>query len=278
MSELAEAVRDSVMTAIAEDRLQLPTMPEVALTVRAAAEQDDISASELAKVISADPGLAVRIVRVANSALYRGSHKVETVANAVSRLGLKQTCSLATGFAMQQIFQATSEVVDRKMRTVWAQSTQVASISAVLASNFTRLRADQALLAGLTHNIGTLPVLLFAEEHGRMIGDSITLDAVIEEIHGEIGALILRSWQFGEELAAVPSAYTRYDHGPHPISYVDVVMVAHLQRYAGTNHPCTQVDWSRIHAFQNLGLDPSVEVSQLDDIGEEIEGVMGALQ
>jgi hypothetical protein len=55
-------------------------------------------------------------------------------------------------------------------------------------------------------------------------------------------------------------------------------MVAHLQRYAGTNHPCTQVDWSRIHAFQNLGLDPSVEVSQLDDIGEEIEGVMGALQ
>lgn len=45
---------------------------------------------------------------------------------------------------MQQMFQATSEVVDRKLRSVWAKATEIAAISGVLAKSFTSLRPDQA--------------------------------------------------------------------------------------------------------------------------------------
>ena len=277
MSKIADAVREEVIAAIREDRLQLPTLPEVALQVREAAEQEEISAAGLAAVIDCDPGLSVRVIKVANSPLYRGTRTLDTVASAVSRLGIKQSASLVTGFAMQGMFQATNEIIDKKMRLVWSQATQVAAICGVLARNFTRLKIDQALLAGLTHNIGALPVLTFAEDNDGFIVDSFTLDAVIDELHGELGALILHNWQFSEELAAVPATYTRYDYGSHPTNYIDVVMVAHLQRYAGTNHPCAKLDWSRIQAFHNLGLDPGVEVTQMEGVSEEIEHAKQAL-
>ena len=277
MSKMAQAVREEVIAAIREDSLQLPTLPEVALQVREAAEQEEISAAQLAGVINCDPGLSLRVIKVANSPLYRGTRTIETVVSAVSRLGIKQSSSLVTGFAMQQMFQATNDVIDRKMRAVWAQATEIAAMCGVLARNFTRLKIDQALLAGLTHNIGALPVLTFAEDHDGFINDSFTLDAVIEELHGELGALILHNWKFSEDLAAVPETYTQYDYGSHPTNYIDVVMVAHLQRYAGTNHPCTKLDWSRIQAFHNLGLDPGVEVTQMEGVSEEIEDAMQAL-
>ncbi len=277
MSSVADAVRDEVTSAISKDQLQLPTMPEVALNIREAVESRDISAAKLAEVIAGDPSLAARLVKVANSPMYRGSREIETINMAVSRLGVDQSCNLATGFAMQQMFQATSEVIDRKLRAVWAHATQVAAISSVLSKNFTRLKTDQSLLAGLTHNIGMLPVLTWAEEHDRLLNDGITLDKVIDEVHGELGAMILRNWKFAPDIADVPLLYTKYDRCSPATDYADVVMVAHLQTYAGTNHPCAQLDWTKIQAFAKLGLDPSIETGEMEDISEEFEAAMAAL-
>lgn len=277
MEGVAAAVRDEVATAISKDQLQLPTLPEVALNIREAAEREDISAHQLAQVIAGDPGLSARIVKVANSPLFRGARETETIQAAVSRLGVDYSCNLATGFAMQQMFQATSEGVDRKLRAVWAHATEVAAISTVLARNFSKLKPDQALLAGLTHSIGTLPVLTWAEEHDRLLRDSITLDQVIDQIHGEVGSMILRSWDFPNEIAVVPLHYTDYDRKSPKTDYVDIVTVAHLQTFAGTNHPCAQLDWSKVHAFANLGLDPTIEASEMEDLSDDMEAAMQML-
>jgi HD-like signal output (HDOD) protein len=277
MSGVADAVREEVTIAISKDQLQLPTLPEVALKIRDVAEREETSAAELAQVIGEDPSLAARVLKVANSPMYRGAREIETIATAVGRLGIDYTCNLATGLAMQQMFQATSEVIDRKLRSVWAQATQVAAISTVLARNFTRLKPDQAMLAGLTHNIGALPILTWAEEHDRLLNDSFTLDRVIDEIHGELGGMILRNWKFPNELAIVPVQHTVYDRDSTNTDYVDVVMVAHLQTYAGTNHPCAQLDWTTIKAFNKLGLDPSIESNELEDLSEDMKAAMDML-
>jgi len=277
MSTVVDAVREEVTTAISKDQLQLPTLPEVALNIRDAAEREDISANELAEVIGGDPSLAARLLKVANSPMYRGAREIESITMAVSRLGIDYTCNLATGLAMQQMFQATSEIIDRKLRAVWAQATQVAAISTVLARNFTKLKGDQAMLAGLTHNIGALPILTWAEEHDRLLNDSITLDRVIEEIHGELGGLILRNWKFPAEIAAVPTQFTQYDRTVPQTDYVDVVMVAHLQTYAGTNHPYAQLDWTKFSAFARIGLDPSVDASEIEDLTDDMQAAMEML-
>jgi HD-like signal output (HDOD) protein len=195
---------------------------------------------------------------------------------AVSRMGVEFAANLATGIAMQQMFQATSDVVDRKLRQVWSHAGEVAGISAVLARNFTKLRPDQASLAGLTHVIGVLPILSWMEDHPNLLADSMTLDRVIDSIHPTLGTTILRSWGFPEEVAVVPTRYTDFARRPDVADYVDVVMVANLQTLVGTQHPYTRLDWTTIHAFQNLGLDPTMESDEITGYEEDVAAAKDA--
>ena len=191
MSTLAEKVQRELTLAIENDELVLPTLPEVALRVREAAEDPNISIPALSKVIGNDAAVTARIIKVVNSPLLRSSREIDDLQMAISRLGINYTCNLATGLAMEQMFQATTDVVDRKMREVWNKSTEVAAISHVLCRHYTRLAPDQATLAGLVHQIGVLPILTYAEEHYELLADSISLNNVIEQIHPIIGDKML---------------------------------------------------------------------------------------
>ncbi|MND52664.1 HDOD domain protein [compost metagenome] len=197
---------------------------------------------------------------------------------AISRLGINYTSNLATGLAMEQMFQATSDVVDRKMREVWNKSTEIAGICHVLCRHYTRLMPDQATLAGLVHQIGVLPILTYAEEHNELLADSISLNHVIERIHPLIGDRILRAWEFPEPIAAVPSQYLDFSRDSARPDYIDVVQVATLQSYLGSEHPYTQLDWSQVPAFAKLGLDPNVDMQADEDLSAAMEAAMGMLQ
>jgi HD-like signal output (HDOD) protein len=150
-------IRNELLEAIKGDVLVLPTMPEVALRLREVAEDENSNVQSIAKVIGNDAALTARIIRIANSPLVRGVQTVEDLQMAVSRMGMEYTANLAIGIAMEQLFQATSDAVDERMRKTWAHSTDVASMSHVLCQHFTKLKPDQATLAGLIHEIGKLP-------------------------------------------------------------------------------------------------------------------------
>ncbi|EKM96497.1 MAG: HDOD domain-containing protein [Pseudomonas sp.] len=278
MSTLADKVQRELTRAIENDELILPTLPEVALQVREAAEDPDVSILALSKVIGNDAALTARIIKVVNSPLLRTNREITDLQMAISRLGINYTCNLATGLAMEQMFQATTDVVDRKMREVWNKSTEVAAISHVLCRHYTRLLPDQATLAGLVHQIGILPILTYAEEHGELMADSISLNHVIDRIHPLLGEKILRAWDFREPIAIVPGQYSDFTRNSSTVDYVDIVQVATLQSYLGTNHPYTQLDWSQIPAFAKLGLDPSTLLQEDEDLSAAMDAAMSMLQ
>ena len=278
MSKLADKVQQELIQAIDNDDLVLPTLPEVALKVREAAEDPNIGTPQLSKVIGNDAALTARIIKVVNSPLLRTNKEITDLSMAINRLGINYTCNLATGLAMEQMFQATSDVVDRKMREVWNKSTEIAGICHVLCKQFTRLLPDQATLAGLVHMIGALPILTYAEDHNELLSDSISLNHVIEQIHPIIGDKILRTWEFPEQIAMVPSQYLDFSRDSAKVDYVDIVQVATLQSYIGTEHPYTKLDWSQIPAFAKLGLDPSQDISEDEDLNAAMEAAMSMLQ
>ena len=278
MSKLAEKVQQELIQAIENDELVLPTLPEVALRVREAAEDPDVGIPQISKVIGNDAALTARIIKVVNSPLLRSNKEITDLQMAVSRLGINYTCNLATGLAMEQMFQATTDVVDRKMREVWNKSTEIAGICHVLCRHYTRLMPDQATLAGLVHQIGVLPILTYAEEHNELLADSISLNHVIEQIHPIIGDKILRTWEFPEPIAIVPSQYLDFTRDSAKVDYVDIVQVATLQSYLGSEHPYTQLDWSKVPAFAKLGLDPQVDMQADEDLSAAMEAAMGMLQ
>lgn len=280
MTTLLDQIQSELLDAIDNDELILPTLPEVALRVREAAEDPDISIPELSKVISNDAALTARIIKVVNSPLLRSNTEIGDLNMAVNRLGMSYTANLALGLAMEQMFQATSDVIDRRLREVWNRSTEVAGVCHVLCRHFTRLKPDQATLAGLVHQIGVLPILTYAEENGQLLNDPFTLEKVIEQLHPLLGQRILQAWDFAPALSIVPAQYLEFDRVSEQVDYVDIVQVAVLQSYAGSEHPLGQIDWTQVEAFAKLG--PEVSEQDLsagnDDLSESMEQATRMLQ
>ncbi|OUS25232.1 histidine kinase [Gammaproteobacteria bacterium 45_16_T64] len=279
MSNLDQVVLQEITELIDNDKLVLPTLPEVALKARDTAEDPNASAKDLAKVISNDAAMTARIIKVANSPIMRGAREVEDVQMAIARLGITCISNLVTGLAMEQMFQATSDFIDKAMRASWTHSTEVAGIANVLARHYTKLKPDQATLAGLVHNIGILPILTFAEDSGKL-NDHITLQSIIDKIHPYIGAKILQSWDFPKELIEVPQHYLNFtrDTGEAKADYADIVMVANLQTYIGKEHQLANMDWGNIPAFARVGLDPHVDDQEGEDLSDEMEAAMAMLR
>ncbi|RMP72114.1 hypothetical protein ALQ20_04019, partial [Pseudomonas syringae pv. atrofaciens] len=124
MSKMADEVQRNLIKAIDRDALFLPTLPEVALRIRLAAEDTEISISALSKVIGSDTALSARLIKVANSPLLRPNFEVSDVNTAIRRLGVNYTCNLAIGLVVEQMFHAKSPVIEQKMRDIWKQSLQ----------------------------------------------------------------------------------------------------------------------------------------------------------
>lgn len=274
MNLIVDKVRTEIIQAIESDQLVLPTLPEVALRVREVAEDPHADMEQLSAVIGNDAALSARIIKVANSPLLRAQRPLNDLKSAVMRLGIAYTSNIATGLAMEQMFQATSDLVDQRMREVWSRSSEIAGICHVLCRHYTRLRPDQATLAGLVHKIGVLPILTYAESHPMLLSNSLVLDGVIDQLHPVLGDIILKAWRFPEELAHIPSQYLDFGRQQERVGYADIVTVAVLQSYAGSDHTLANVDFSTVTAFHRLGLDTSMEYAESEDLSAEMEAAM----
>lgn len=273
MAELDHSIATDIQSALDTDQLELPSLPEVALRIREAAEDQFVSATSLAKEVGVDAGLAAQLVRIANSPMFRATRSIDDLSQAISRLGVDYSANLVTGLAMQNMFQATTEFVDKRLRQAWKTSTEVAAWSSILSKRCPNLRPDQATLAGLTHSIGILPILGWVEENDHIVRDSMTLDRVIEAIHPSIGAMIMRHWNFADEIVCVPENYQALDHESAQADYVDVVCVANLLTHMNTDHPMTENDWSKSPSFERVGIDPNMDEQARDELFEAVGGV-----
>ena len=279
MSEaIAKKFIEDLLNDLENETLVLPTLPEVALRVRDALADEEQSLSDVSKVITTDAALSARLIQVSNSPLLRTSRTIETVDSAVTRMGSNMIRNLVTSIVMEQMFQATSDATDKRLRTLWEHSTQVAAIASALTSQFTKLKPDISLLGGLVHDIGALPILSRVEDVPEILNDVNLLDKVIAETHCRIGQQILSKWNFPPELVAVAAEHedlTRNSGGE--IDYVDIITVANLQSLIGTDHPHTKIDWDTIPAFKKMGLTADINVIEMDETSEEISAMQDAL-
>ncbi|MEQ1620080.1 MAG: HDOD domain-containing protein [Methylococcales bacterium] len=254
------------------NRLALPVLPDVALRVREAVSSLDTSAKELAEIIVTDVALSTRLIYVANSPLYRGTSEIKNIQMAVSRLGNKMVGTLITSLVMHQMFRPSSKLLEAHFRKTWEQSINVSSISRALTSLTPHLNKDEAMLAGLIHQIGKLPILTLVENLPEFRDSPSRMEKLLEKAHPPIGKMIMDTWAFPESLKQVPSEYVNFDRNEDgSADYVDVVQVAFLQSIQGTDHPACRVDFSTVSAFSKLGLASDIEVLEIEGISDEIE-------
>jgi len=237
------------------NQLKLPSVPDVAWKVRRMVDREDSTADQVATAVSADPAIAAKLVRACNSPLYRGFSDVRNVRESVIRLGMRTTRQLVTVFSMREVFKSRQPSLQKEMERLWRHSREVAALCWVLADHATRLNPEEALLAGLLHDIGIVPVLVQAEHHVNLFADDANLQNAIGELRADVGTAVLESWSFPRAfIDAVRHAEDwEYESRETEPQLVDVVIVAQLHAMIGSNQSKGLPPFDQVPAYRRLG-------------------------
>jgi HD-like signal output (HDOD) protein len=241
---------------IMADRTLLPSMPEIAVRMRAAMNDPKSDVARIARIIQADAGVSAYLVRMANSPLFRGGVRSRDVPAAVVRLGTHLTRNVVIAHTVRTMFRVKSEALARVMQEMWSRSAGLAALSAVLAKRSGAFTPDRALLGGLLQDIGALPVLYALERRRDEPPPLERVYATIEELASKVGATLLTHWGFEDEMIEVARSRGQWvrDSGPRP-DLADLVLIARL--HAGIGAPGARLPRiDQVPAFAKLPLGP----------------------
>ena len=264
------------------NRLQLPSLPDVAWRVRRVTDQETSTADDIAQVINADPAMAAKLVRAANSAVFRGFRETSILRDVIVRLGLETTRQLVTVFALRELFRTDNPILRAAMDRLWKHTREVAALSWALARAVPGVNPEEAILAGLLHGIGAIPVIQYAERYPALCRDEEELSAAIEALQGEVGGAILRHWGFSEMICetAEQAGQWHFDSGSDVPRLVDVVLIAQMHALISEQKGSGLPVFSDVPAFSRLGalsLTPERSLRVLLSAKEQIETLKSLL-
>jgi putative nucleotidyltransferase with HDIG domain len=183
----------------------IPVMPDVATKVLTFAEDlDEVSFRELETLISMDPGLTAKILKVANSALYARQQQITKLQTAISLMGFKAIKSLVMLLTASNMF--STKAVSPFYKYFWQHSLVVAFIAQKLCdiADLSRIR-EEAFLAGLLHDIGQMSLYESKRNGYDEIMEFVNADEgktceletqIFGADHRSVGGMILDSWHF----------------------------------------------------------------------------------
>ena len=224
---------------LSQGKISFPTFADATLKVRMALNDPRIDADRLAQLLSTEPLLATRLLRVANSATYMTSGKAAVdVRSATIRVGFGAIRALAVNVALQQLSQMKElQPVLGIAREILLHSVDVAALASVIARNMTRVNPEEALFAGLVHDIGRFYLLSRASRYPELGVRSADFASLQDAWHAAVGHAILSSLNVPEEiaeavnqhedpiarveprdLASVLNIANRVSHGPNPLN------------------------------------------------------------
>lgn len=211
------------------DALELPHLPDVAVRVREAAQDEDADAATIARIIQTDPVLTAKLIQAANSPLYGVQTPITTCRAAVLFLGLETTRNLVLTYTLRELFKTDSALLRQRMTDLWQHSALVASVSYLLAGSTPSMERERGMLAGLLHDVGTLPIIHYAGRYPELADDPAHLERTIAGLRGQIGAMLLRHWRFGDEMVQVALECEQWQRDPERTAQLtDLVLVAQL--------------------------------------------------
>ncbi len=259
------------------DKLVLPTIPDVAFKIRRAINDEKANNSKIAKVVQIDPSITARLIKIANSPLYRGRRNIESCPEALTRIGLKASQDIITAFALKAVFKARSYAIRKKMQNLWTHSSYVAAISAVLAHKTPGFDPDRAMLAGLVHDIGIVPILAYADRNIDILDSPKDLAETIKALKIDIGVQIIKKWGFPEDFEdVIVNSENWYREGDDEPDYTDIVMISQLHSYIGKVDARKMPKMDELPAYKKLAagqLDVDQSINILDQVKDEIEHI-----
>lgn len=246
---VTEAHLDFVHTEV-----DLPSMPETAMRIYRILQQEDCTVSQVADAVKLDPVIAVRIVQVANSAMYAMPVKIESIKDAITRIGLNTTHAIVMSVVLKNLFTPESPLIRNQFKKFYHHSIRVAAIAYALARHLKDFNPDEALLAGLIHDIGVLPLLIEADHSKKLLEHEAELENILRTQSHSVGARLLHQWGFEEVFIQVAAGSEDWSREVATADYCDLIQIAQLHCAIIGGRKMEAPAISEIPAFHRLGL------------------------
>lgn len=274
-----QATLDVLVADAERGDMVFPTHVDLALRVQRALDDPDCSIEQLAKLISADPMLSVRVVGVANSVSYNPSGRpIGDVRNAVSRLGFKTLRTLVTALVVRQMQEMSSSPEHRALAArLWEHTAHVAALARVIARRVTKQDPEAAFFAGIVHEVGAFYLIARANQYPGLLESN--LENWYERGEALMGRAVSKALGVPDHLgAALEILWSGYLAMP-PESLGDTLLLADqlspvespLAELTGMSHNGVAVDI-------DLLIDDETLSSILADSAEEVASLTAALQ
>lgn len=218
--------KDIVEEYLSSNETQLPPFDKTAFQIQQEITKAEPSIQKVESLVEVDQALTAQMLKMANTAFFRGLSKVETVRDAIVRLGLQQVSQIVMLVTQKKIFKSNDSYIQELMEKLWRHSVGTAMGSSWLAKKcgYHQL-ANQAFVAGLLHDIGKLFLLtvieLVREDKGSEFNPSkaFFLD-VMDNLHTEQGYELTQNWNLPETYCLVAR-----DHHVEHFDARDVVLL-----------------------------------------------------
>jgi HD-like signal output (HDOD) protein len=198
---------------------QIATLPEITLKIIELVENPRSTAQDLHKVISNDPALVARILKVVNSAFYGLPGQIGSINRAIVLLGLNAVKNIVIAASLAKLFRGGRVSANFSAKDLWSHSIAVGVTSKLIVQKINNTLPDEAFLAGLIHDIGILVELQafrdpLVEITDRAAKEEIKYLALETEIigvdHQQLGTGLTSKWKFPRSFQYV----TGHHHAP----------------------------------------------------------------
>ncbi len=210
----------------------LATLPTVTLRIMRLADDPTATGDALDKLLASDPTLGARVLRVVNSAFYGLPGTVNTTGAAIVRLGFAAIRNIAIAASLTRMFRGGRLHQSFDARDLWLHSVAVAEGARLLALQTRKGSAEEAMLAGLLHDIGVVVAMQTLRPQFEQLLLALESDPGLEfasaellhlgTTHEALGAALSSSWGFPQSLAHVAA----HHHAPMALEPAQRVMPA----------------------------------------------------
>ena len=196
----------------------LPPLPQVASQILKLADDPDVGAKDIERVIEKDAAVPAKILKVANSPYYGGA-QIGTIGRAIGFLGMNQIRSIVVGLAIQQMMNAKTSAQTFSRLDFWRHSLTVATAGRIVGKLRLASKADEIYCAGIMHDIGLIALERFLPTQLAIIlqqtkSSGLSLETVELEVlgytHRDVGRVLAEKWQLGPVITNA----IRYLHDP----------------------------------------------------------------
>jgi len=264
-------------------KVELPSLPVVYDRLVTVLSHPRSGSADIARVISGDPSLTARLLKLVNSALFSFPSKIKTVTQAVTMVGTNQIRDLALATSVTTLFQGLpKELVD--LKSFWRHSLGCAVVGRLVATERREPNVESFFLCGLMHDIGRLVIYTNAGR-GASTALDISIDggaplyecekAVFTFDHAEVGAVLLDEWRFppmnreAVKFHHRPSLASTFPVETALVHVADIIVNAAQWGFSGESKvpPHDPASWEMLGLNENLlpGLMDMAE-RQLDEI------------